>query len=869
MSRNLCKTLGDKMRTAYYSIAQLLLLGSVSMIWAENQNYDKPHIEAFRSETSISIDGKLEEQVWQRPGYTKLIQRDPDEGAEPTQETEVFLAYDDHGLYVAGICHHSGPDTLAGGMARRDEWVESDWFWFWIDRNLDRQNGFGFAVNPSGSIRDTRDYRDIQSDLDWNGVWEAAAQRTADQWSFEMFIPYSQLRFDKRDSYTWGVNFKRYILSNAENDYFVMVPKDESGFFSHFGYLTGIKGIKPPARLFISPYVMAKQNEFVGVKNSPFEKELRTTGNLGVDIKYGLSGNLTLDLAVNPDFGQAEVDPAVINLSAFETYYSEKRTFFLEGADIFRFGSNPTGGVWGCWWSGPTIFYSRRIGRQPAGNPTRSGEAFIPEQSTILGAAKVSGKIRNWSVGSISALTQKEYALIDSSGVRLEKEEIEPPSYYGIYRGLGSFNDGQQGLGFIFTHVHRNQDQSILTDINNDQAVAAGVDGWTYLGKDQQWAFMGNTVISQVQGTRERVSALQQSSSHYYQRPDYESVDLDTNRTSLSGFASRFGLRTIGGNFHAQAALGIKSPGFNVNDLGYNSHGNIINASTVVGYQWLDPTSWFRELRWYGMTSRNFDFDGNRVFAQYYTTVSLQLLNYWSIGGNLQVSPEGLDLTATRGGPLLGYPAFLITNFNLHTDSRKDLRGGCYVSLMDYKDGSFSHSLGSWVVIKPAQSLRITLSMDLRDKDDQHHWVDNIVDDQSVYGYHYIFSDLDYTEVSTSVRLDWGLTPTLSIQGYFQPFLAVADYRNPKELAEAASYEYSPYAYDDSDLDFNSKSFRGNMVLRWEYQPGSLLYIVWTQNRANYDDPGEFDLRRDLRSLSGERSDHIFYIKLSHMFSVL
>ncbi|MFB0516320.1 MAG: DUF5916 domain-containing protein [Candidatus Neomarinimicrobiota bacterium] len=439
------------------SLILVCFLATTSALAADSQDNNQPAIEAVRVVETITIDGLLQEAVWQREGYSRLIQRDPIEGAEPTELTAVLIAYNEDGLYVAGTCHHSGPDSIVGGLARRDEYVESDWFWFWIDPNYDRQNGFGFAVNPDGSIIDQRLYRDILSDDDWDGVWEAAAKSDSDRWTFEMLIPFSQLRFDKQETYTWGVNFKRYILSNAEHDYFVMVPKDESGFVSRFGRLTGLEGIEPPARLFVSPYAMGKLNDFPGTKGNPFYRDMRTGRNLGLDIKYGLTGNLTLDLAINPDFGQAEVDPAVINLSAFETFYSEKRAFFLEGSDIFRFGATPTGGVWGCYWAGPNIFYSRRIGRRPASSPVHEGDVYAPQQTTVLGAAKVSGKIRNWSLGSINAVTQREYAQVDSESVRFD-DEIEPAAFYGIYRGIGEFNEGRQGLGFILTYVDRNQD---------------------------------------------------------------------------------------------------------------------------------------------------------------------------------------------------------------------------------------------------------------------------------------------------------------------------------------------------------------------------------------------------------------------------
>jgi len=852
------------------SIILLLLISCIApcISFAIVSDQDLPEIEAVRAKETITVDGLLDEAVWQREGYSRLIQRDPIEGAEPTEHTSVLIAYNDEGLYIAGMCFHSGPDSIVGGLARRDENVESDWFWFWIDPNYDRQNGFGFAVNPEGSIIDQRLYRDIMTDDDWDGVWEAAAVRHSDRWTFEIFIPFDQLRFDKADEYLWGVNFKRYILANAEHDYFAMVPKDELGFVSRFGALNGLRGVEPPPRLFVSPYASGQLNDYPGTTGSPFYSDMRYGRNMGLDIKYGLTGNLTLDLALNPDFGQAEVDPAVINLSAFETFYSEKRAFFLEGSDIFRFGANPAGGVWGCYWSDPSLFYSRRIGRQPAGSPVHEGDAYTPEQTTILGAAKVSGKIKNWSLGSVNAVTQREYALVDSDGIRFE-DEIEPTTFYGIYRGMGEFNDGKQGLGFIITHANRDQDLPSLTSINNTRAIVVGADGWTFIGKNRNWAFIGKGAYSWVNGTRDRIGRLQQSSRHYYQRPDFESESLDTSRTLLDGYMGRFGLRTVGGNAHFQTALGIISPGFNVNDLGYNSYGNLINMHVVVGYRWLEPTSWYRRINLFGMTSRNFDFDGNRLFSQYYAAGYIQLLNYLSINSSLQLTPDGLDIFGTRGGPILAYPGYTVVSLNTNTDSRKtvQLSGNFYGQFAS--DRSYYQQYTLSCVVRPSSSFKITLSAGYTRILDHQQWVSNEADSAAAYGYHFVFSDIGQKRVSTTLRVDWGITPQLSLQAYFEPFFAVGDYSGFKELARARSYDFDPYYFDSFDPDFNFKSLKGNLVLRWEYLPGSLLYLVWTQNRVNTEWPGEFNLGRDVRALTNEAGDNIFFIKVSHMFSVL
>ena len=849
-------------------LCMIFLLCFPLVLQATEGNGDLPEIQAVRIEEEIIIDGYLDETSWQRDGYTDLTQRDPIEGTKPTEKTEVFIAYSEEGLFVAGICYHSGPDSIAGGLARRDKFIESDWFWFWIDPNYDRQNGFGFAVNPDGSIIDQKLYQDILKEDDWDGVWETAAQKHQDRWTFEMLIPFSQLRFDKKNEYVWGVNFKRYIIANAEDDYFVMVPKAETGFVSRFGQLTGLADISPPARLFLSPYAMGKVTDSPDlVKGSPFYNDQRYGKSIGLDAKYGLTGNLTLDLAVNPDFGQAEVDPAVINLSAFETYYSEKRAFFLEGSDIFYFGTNPAGGVWGCYWQDPTIFYSRRIGKRPQGEPTHEGDVHIPEWTTILGAAKVSGKIGRWSVGSVSAVTQREHATVDSTGVRFE-EEVEPLTYYGVFRGLREFHEGDHGLGFIITGVNRDMDVPGLQAINNSSALVAGIDGWTFFNKERNWALLGKFATSSVFGTEERIARLQQSSVHYYQRPDFEAVSLDTSRTSLHGLLGRVGFKKMTGSLIFQTAVGIISPGFNANDLGYTRYGNLINAHVVTGYRWLEPTSWYRQLYINAMTSRNFDFDGNRLFSQYYFNGDILLPNYLTVSSALQFTPEGLDLFTTRGGPIMAYPGYINAYFGFDTDSRKNVQLGGGFTCQPSEDGSHSLDNQLELTFKPVSSLKLTLSANYMKSLYHSQWVDNVADPAAEYGYRYVFARLDQKETSAQLRMDWGITPRLSIQGYIQPFISVGNYSDFKQLARARSRDFLPCDDTDFDPDFNFKSLKGNFVLRWEFFPGSLLYLVWTQDRTNYDHPGVFDPGKDLKSLFNEDATDIFFVKMSYLLSV-
>ncbi|UCG31029.1 MAG: carbohydrate binding family 9 domain-containing protein [candidate division WOR-3 bacterium] len=851
------------------NVLLILVTAILSISAAETQEASIPSINAIRTEEEITIDGYLREAVWQGDGYSAFIQKEPVEGAAATERTSIWVAYDERGIFVAAKCYYTDSSSCTGGISRRDEMVQSDWFWFWIDPNKSGQSGFGFAVNPDGSIIDRKLYQDINYDDSWDGVWDAAAKRFSDHWVAEIFIPFTQLRFSKKEKYVMGVNFERYILSKAEEDYFVMVPNIETGFVSKFGLLTGIAGIEPPVRLQILPYVMGKGSYLAEGEDNPFYDDNKYAANTGVDLKYGLTGDLTLDVTVNPDFGQAEVDPAKINLSAFETYYAEKRSFFIEGSDIFWFGDNPAGGVWGCNWIEPYIFYSRRIGRGPAGDVTHEGFVDRPEQTTIIGAAKMSGQVGDFALGYISAVTDREYARVDSSGVVFE-EEIEPRTYYGVLRGSKEFNGGDQGLGAMVTGVTRDLRSPELSRINNRNAFVLGIDGWSFFNAEREWAFMGKTEFSHVNGTEERILDLQQESAHYYQSPDLECVSLDSTRTSLSGYMGRFAVKKTKGNLGFQSALGIISPGFETNDLGFTWMTNMLNMHVVAGYAWYEPTSWYRKANLWLMTSRNYDFDGRQLFEQYYATTYVSFLNYWSLESYLQFTPSELDLHQTRGGPAIACAGYTSTHLSLSTDERKKFRLTGSVWYDFVRDGGYTRSYGLELSYNPSPSIKLTLSADLDDQLNHQQWVANIPDPTAVSTYNtsYVFSDLEKKVTSGTVRLDWGLTPELSLQMYVQPYIAVGSYSGYKRLLEGGTNDFEPFDYQGPNPDFNFKSFKANVVLRWEYRPGSLIYLVWTHGRLNYDNPGVYDLGNDIKSLIDEDADNIFLVKLSYLFTI-
>lgn len=850
-------------------------------------------VRAQRLAGTIRIDGRLDEPDWQRPGDGGFRQHDPLDGQPATEPTEVWVAYDDKALFVAARLEDGEPGRIVGLLGRRDDDLDSDWFTVAVDHHFDRRSGFSFSVNPAGSIVDRTLYNDEWSDSTWDGVWQCAARMDERGWTVEMRIPYDQLRFPSREEYLWGINFKRTIQRKNEQDYFAWTPKEENGFVSRFALLTGIRGIRPRRLFEAVPYSVGKLALRPAGDGDPPRGGDDLLASAGIDVKYGLKGDLTLDLTLNPDFGQVEVDPAEVNLSVFETYYSEKRPFFIEGASIFSFGAGGANSSMGFNWSSPEFFYSRRIGRPPQGTAGNAVDA--PEMTTILGAAKVSGKAAGgWNVGFLNALTQREHAVLDEGGVRSSRE-IEPFSDYAVLRAQKDFRQGRQGLGFIATGVLRDLDGEALEGMLGSRALALGADGWLQLGKKRDWALTGWLGASRVTGSREYIAGLQRAPRHYFQRPDAGHLDLDDRASALGGWAGRIALNRQKGSWVFNAALGAISPGFEANDLGYQSRGDYVNAHLASGYSWLHPGRVFRNAQLLGAVARSWDFGGNPIMRNVYLFAFGEFLNYW--GGEIDLGYIGAsyDKEATRGGVLLRQPPALWGSLHLYGDSRRKLVFSLYAEASRRSDGSWDLGGGPELLWKPRSNVSLTFEPEFEVVRTFRQWVANVDDPlmAATYGRRHVFAFLDEKVLSAELRLNWIFSPRISLQAFVQPLLAVGAYSGFKELARPAAREFSRYgengsmierdngryrvdpdgpgaaaAFSFADPDFNVKSLRGTVVFRWEYRPGSTIYFVWTQNRQDFAHPGDFDLGRDLGDLVSAPGDNVFMLKATYRFSL-
>jgi hypothetical protein len=853
-------------------------------------------VQAARADEPVTVDGKLEEKVWRRPSADTFTQNDPKDGEPATERTEVWVAYDDKALYVAAYCYDSEPAKIIGRLGRRDVRTDSDWFMFAVDPYFDKRTGYMFAVNPAGSIMDLALSNDVNDDESWDGVWEAKAAVNGDGWTAEMRIPFHQIRFAKKDEYVWGVNFRRVIMRKNEVASYAWVPKNEAAFVSRFARLEGLRGFGPGTHVEVMPYTVGQAQFRPAEAGNPFETGHKYLGNAGLDFKASIQGNLTIDATVNPDFGQVEVDPAVVNLTAYETYYEERRPFFIEGASIFSgFGR---GGVYinaGMNWPDPRLFYSRRIGRAPQGYVTSSGYVDSPDRSTILGATKITGKLGGWNVGFINALTSRENALLDLNGYRTN-EEVEPFSSYGVLRVQKDIAQGRHGIGVMATGVVRDTESPVLNGILNKNAFSLAADGWSFLDEKRTYVVGGWFGGTRVAGTAQDILRLQQSSLHYYQRPDATHVEVDPAATSLSGWAGRLQIAKQRGNFLWVFGVGALSPGFDPNDIGFQrSASDLINLSFIPGYMWTKPGKVFHQALAAVGGLQNYDFGGNKI-AEALVAVSQGVFrNFWSANLEFVAFPETLSNRLTRGGPVAMTAGGWNAEFSLESDSRKPfVLNGVAVFADSPKDG-YSRMTQISLRWKPSANLSLSVGPRYSHGLSETQWVGRFSDPlmTETYGRRYVFGRIEQKMVSAEVRLNWSFTPRLSLQAYLQPFIAVGAYDRFKELARPRAYAFNVFGEAGSTIDwsdgvyvvdpdgegpaapfafgnpdFNVKSLRGTVVLRWEYLPGSLLYLVWTQNRADYDNPGELRLRRDLSDLLTAPGDNIFLLKLSYRWGL-
>lgn len=854
-------------------------------------------VQATRASQPIVIDGRLEEPAWNdAQPVDAFTQQDPDQGQAPRHRTVVRVMYDDDGLLIGARMYDSSPDSIVSRLSRRDGGTRSDDFGVHLDPYHDKRTGYYFHVNAAGVLSDGTIFNDGWDDDSWDGVWHAHTHRDAEGWTAEMRIPFSQLRYNAAPPVVWGINFTRYTNRCAETARLVYTPRGQSGYVSRFPELQGLEGLRTNRTIELTPYTTGKSEFLVHDEQDPFRPDGgRHTAALGADLRTSLGANLTLSATANPDFGQVEIDPAVVNLSDVESFFNEKRPFFVEGSSVFRTGNNGANDYWGFNWPEPVFFYSRRVGRSPQGFAGSADYVDLPVAARILGAAKVTGQIaKGLDFGTLHAVTGREQARLSTSGVET-RGTVEPATYFGVLRGMKELNDRRQGVGVMTTMSHRFfEDGSSLEDQMTGTSLLSVLDGWTFLDEKRTWVVSGWAGGSLVQGTEAMITRLQRNSVHYYQRPDVSHVGVDTEATSLAGHGARLWINKQNGRVFMNSAFGYMSPGFENNDLGFLSRADVINGHVGTGYKWEKPNGIRQYAHIIGSLWSTWDMAGTPQAGGLWMGGNHEFKNRWSSEANLNINPERLSVRATRGGPVMRLPASRNLFAYFDTDGGKPWFWSINGEVATDDGGGRSLSSGVTMQYRPRSNLTLSFGPSIEDRRDNAQYLTRVADatETVTFGNRYVFAEIEQKTASAELRLDYSMTPNLSFQLYAQPLISSGRYSEFKQLARGRTYDFTVYGQDNGSTydantgevypdgagpapsfnvgqpDFTFRSIRGNAVVRWEYMPGSTLYLVWTQNRAADESIGEFDLNRSLSQLSRTEADNVFLVKFSHHFEL-
>ena len=804
---------------------------------------------AVRASVAVVIDGRDDDAVWRiAPPITQFREFQPKEDGDPRFRTEAKVAYDDRYFYVFIRAFDPHPDSILKLLARRDVRAATDQLKIMVDSYYDRRSGFEFAVNPAGVKRDYAMYNDAQEDDAWDAVWDAGTQVDSLGWTAEFRIPLSQLRYVPRATNTFGFAVWRDIQRYSERVSWPVYRGSQAGISSQLGELTGLEGLPSPRRPEVAPYVVTKNVSVAS--GGAFDRSQRVTG--GADLKYGITSNLTLDATVNPDFGQVEADPAVLNLTAFETFFQERRPFFVQGAGIFRFDVNCSA-VNDCS-TGEGLFYSRRVGRAPQ---LDYGDPNPPSATTIYGAAKLTGRLPGGqTLGVLDAVTGREVGTLERT--------MEPTTNYAVVRAQQDFKGGESGVGVIVTTVNRHLDQ--WTEGSLHRSAYAGALDFRHRFLGRRYQISGSFDLSSVAGAPSSIAATQRDPVHYYQRPG-SGVLYDSTRTSLPGDAEEVKFGKVGGGItRFETAYQRRSQGFEINDLGFLRQADQQSWNTWFAFQSRHPSSFYQTAFWNFNWWQYWTAAGTAVERAANTNVHAQLNNRWWVHAGVTAGQLGTtfcDRNCSRGGPPVRADPYLSAWAEVDGDGRPAFVPNAWFNYWR-GDGGRSESFNGNVQVNYRVASQVNTSLTLRA-------THNVNDVQPLgpdsTGTHYRFAHLNQKEVSLTGRVDYTLSPTLTFQVYAQPFVSKGTLSTMRELADpnaaALDDRYKPYAAAPGG--FNFKAFNSTTVLRWEYRPGSTLFVVWTQGRQDFVPAmGPRSIQGDFEDLFGLHPNNTFLVKASY-----
>jgi hypothetical protein len=865
-----------------------------------------PSASAFRRESPVILDGKLDDAAWRgATPITEFTQVDPIEGKPPTQRTEVRFLYDDDALYVGAKMYDSaGASGVTTRLVRRDANFDSDFFEIVIDGYHDHLSRAFFDLNPAGSKSDYIGIGTSCCDQSWDPIWEAATKIDADGWTAEIRIPYSQLRFSRSPEQVWGLQVRRFIQRNSEQDDWSFWHKNEAGGPSRFGHLVGLQIPPTTHGLELMPYASVKSSSIAALSGTPFDTRGTPKPNVGLDVRDRVTSNLTLNATFNPDFGQVEVDPAVLNLSAFETFFPEKRPFFVENSQVFNYGG------FNCHFcsnvEGMSAFYSRRIGRSPTGAGLASDNydfADVPEATTILGAGKLTGRTASgYTVGLLDAVTGRATADVqDATGAR-GKQLVEPLANYFVGRLKRDYRAGNLVIGGVASGVVRDLDTTFAPRLAQ-HAEMYGTDLYATT-RDKKYTLSANLAMTNVTGDPRAITARQMSSARYFQRPDrgagsdgFFSNRFDANATALRGLGAyaRFAKET--GDWWWEVAGNTRTPGYETNDYAFMRTSDYIWTNTNLLRLWSKRSSWYQSAAAIIGAQTQQNYEGNRNGAQLHQYLEMSTHGFWQIRQFVIHRPSTLDDRALRGGPLVGTPRSDFLDFSVATDRRHAVVGDVEVNYYWDEWGGTNPGVTLSATYRPAPNVSVSFGPSWNRLKGNAQYITSIDDATATtfYGTRYVLAGSDQKQVGLDTRISWTFNPRMTLELYAQPFFASAHFYDFNEYAAPRHSRLLVYGKDQGTIsaatgtnglvtdytidpdgggpaqpftltnpDFTDRSLRGNAVFRWEYRPGSLLYVAWTQSRFIEDPFGDLRFARERNALFGTQPDNIFLIKASY-----
>jgi hypothetical protein len=823
------------------------------------------------------IDGRLDDEAWTQGEWSGgFRQQIPTEGAEPSQPTELKILYDDRHVYMA-IRAYDDPAKVHKYPGRRDS-LTGDIVGVCFDSYNDKRTGFEFDLTAGGSKIDLLLFGETEWDTTWDVVWDGEVAHDEKGWTAEFRVPLSQLRYGPQDEQVWGLHAWRWIDRNQEEDQWQLIPRQSTGRMYQLGELHGIRGLPRTRHVELLPHVLGKASSGPSLSEDGTEG----SGSAGLDAKVGLSSNFTLDATVNPDFGQVEADPSVVNLTAYETFYEEKRPFFLEGRRILSFEIEEQ----------DQLFYSRRVGAPPSGLPFLAPEETVslPESTTILGAFKVTGKTDGGlSVAALQAFTQKETVTV-ASPLGSRDAVLEPLGSYTVARLHKDWDKGNTSLGGMLTSTHRWISDSALAFLPS-QATTGGLDFTRYFA-NRSWVLEGSGIVSHVTGDPAAILALETNAVHYYQRPDADHLGVDPGRTSLGGHGGmlRFG-RSENSRLRLLDHFHWYSPGLDLNDIGYLRQADVIANQVFLGWSETTPKAIFRRYSAQLAREDQWDFGGLATRSSTEIEASFVFQNKWQAQAQLSYE-DVVDTRMLRGGPALRWHDFFEASLTGQTDSSRRVSATVSGEHSWARDDDSVHSM-----LGASLNLRLSNRLSMSGSASYEWLLDNLqyvatADAES--DPRWVLGRIDQDIWSFALRVNLSITPDLTVQYYGSPFIGTGRYSafkkatdtlardnasrfhlyGPEEIAylpETNSYRVTESGggpgYSFGNPDFSFRQFRSNLVARWEWKPGSSLYVVWSQGRTASVPYWDDSFGDNWSELWSTRPDNVFLVKLSYWFS--